>query len=360
MSATQQVAAPRSTVDLAPEALPSVAPAPQEIVLQAGFAYIVSACLNVAMKLGIPDLLGTSARHVDELAVQCGANPDCLFRILRVLESNSMAMRTGEKTFALTEAGLLLRSDTECSLADSIEWLTDPFHFQVYAELRHAVQTGDTAFNAVHRQPFFEWIAKPENAEESAVFNNAMTSFSGMCSAAFLQTYDFGHFNRIIDVGGGHGALLRSILKAHPHLSGVVADMANLIPDTRMAIAADGLQDRCEAVACDFFQSVPADGDCYLMKHIIHDWEDSAALRILHNIHSAMRPEARLVLAECVIQDGAAPHPGKLLDIEMMALVGGKERTESEFRELLLQAGFRIKRVLPTNSPVSLIEAVAN
>jgi hypothetical protein len=150
---------------------------------------------------------------------------------------------------------------------------------------------------------------------------------------------------------------LRSILKRHSGLQGVVAEMPSVVPETLLAIASDGLSERCDAVECDFFESVPEGGDAYFMKHILHDWEDSVAVRILRNIRRVIPSDGRLILAECVLDEGAAPHPGKLLDIEMMVFVGGKERTEREFAELLAAGGFRLERVVQTASPLALLEA---
>jgi hypothetical protein len=189
------------------------------------------------------------------------------------------------------------------------------------------------------------------------VFNNAMTSISEMCIPAILEAYDFGGFTKIVDVGGGHGALLRAVLHQYPAVSGMVAEMPAVVPATKKAIADDRLAHRCDATECDFFKSVPAGGDCYLMKHIIHDWADEPAQVLLRNVRSVISAHGKLILGEAVLDDTSSPHPGKLLDIEMMAFVGGKERTRSEFRHLLHAAGFGMERIIPTKSPLCLLEA---
>ena len=173
-----------------------------------------------------------------------------------------------------------------------------------------------------------------------------------------IEAYDFGGFARIVDVGGGHGALLRSILREFPGARGVIAEMPSLIGAATAAIAGDRLADRCDAVECNFFDSVPAGGDCYLMKHIVHDWADEPAQRLLGNIRAVIPNHGKLILAEAVIDDSPAPHPGKLLDIEMMTFVGGKERTGDDFRQLLKASGFELQRIVPTRSLLSLLEAV--
>ena len=335
----------------------TVTRSPQEILLQTGLAYIASACLNTAVRLGIPDLIGSGPKDVDVLALESGTDPDHLFRILRVLEVSQIVTRTAPRSYKLTDAGQLLRRGVAGSMSDCIEWIADPLHLKLYGELKESVVEGRTTFDRVYGEPFFNWISRSENADEAAVFNNAMTSISEMCIPAFLEAYDFSAFKKIVDVGGGHGALLRSILHANPAATGIVAEMPVLIPVTKRAIAEDRLASRCEAAECNFFEAVPAGGDCYLMKHIVHDWADGSALQLLRNIRSVMPANGKLILAEAVIDDSADPHPGKLLDIEMMTFVGGRERTRNEFWHLLQSAGFRLERIIPTKSLLCLLEA---
>jgi hypothetical protein len=338
---------------------PAAAPGlpPQQIVLQAGLSYIVSACLQVFVKLALPDRMAHGPLSVSTLAQQAGVSASHLSRVLRVMEISGMVQRTESSMFILTAAGMLLRSDAEGSLAAPMEWLTDPLHLRAYSELTGTVSSGGITFDRIYGEPLFQWISRAENQQEASLFNDAMTGISNMCVPAFLKAYDFGAFHKMVDVGGGHGAVLRTVLKEYPALHGVVAEMPSVVSETRLAIDSDGLSGRCEAVECDFFQSVPAGGDAYFMKHIIHDWEDSAATRLLRNIRQVIPSSGKLILAECVLDDGTAPHPGKLLDIEMMVFVGGKERTEEEFRTLLASGGFRLDRILPTESPLSLLEA---
>ncbi len=344
LSTTQTIFEPLPITVAAP-VQPVETPSPQELVFQAGLAYIVSACLNVAVKLRIPDLIGDSSQSVRVLAFKAGVNEDYLFRVLRVLGMNGIVAQTEPRCFALTSAGKLLRREAAGSLSACIEWIADPLHLTLYSELEKSVKSGTTTFDRVYR-------------EEAAVFNNAMTSISEMCIPAFLEAYDFGSSGKIIDVGGGHGALLRSILREYSTLRGTVAEMPSLVGPATQAIANSGLADRCEAVECNFFDSVPAGGDCYLMKHIVHDWADEPAQKLLRNIRAVIPNHGKLVLAEAVIDDTPAPHPGKLLDIEMMAFVGGRERTAEDFRRLLASSGFALQRIIPTKSALSLLEAV--
>ena len=294
------------------------APNPQDVVFQAGLGYIVSACLGVAAKLHLPDLIGSGVEEVSSLAERTNTNEDYLYRVLRVLEMTQIISRNGARRFALTPAGELLRSDAPGSLAAAVEWLTDSLHFSVYGELLHCVKTGTTAFDSIHGEQFFNWICREKNADEAAVFNNAMSSVSEMCAPAFLEAYDFGAFKRIVDVAGGHGAFLRAVLREHPEVTGTVAEMPSVVPDAKKAIAADGLIERCDAVECDIFSWVPEGCDGYFMKHIVHDWPDEKALVLLRNIRAVIPQHGKLLLAEAVLDDSPAPHPGKLLDIERM------------------------------------------
>jgi hypothetical protein len=242
-------------------------------------------------------------------------------------------------------------------MADCIEWIADPLHLKLYSELKGSVEAGATTFDRVYGEPFFSWLSRPENLVEATVFNNAMTGISEMCIPAFLEAYDFSGFRTVVDVGGGHGALLRAILHKNPVQKGIVAEMPAVIPATKRAISEDRLASRCEASECNFFEAVPAGGDCYLMKHIVHDWADGPALRLLRNIRSVIPGGGKLILAEAVLDNSADPHPGKLLDIEMMAFVGGKERTRFEFLSLLHSAGFELEKIIPTKSPLCLLVA---
>jgi hypothetical protein len=186
-----------------------------------------------------------------------------------------------------------------------------------------------------------------------------MTTLSVPAIAAALEAYDFSRYGSIVDVAGGHGEVLLSILKANPKAKGILAEVDHVVEGARSRIKSAGLQQRCDAVVCDFFKAVPAGGDAYVMKHIIHDWDDERALLILKNIATAMGGrKGHVVLLESVIPEGPAPDFGKFLDIEMLALPGGKERTQKEFAELFAAAGFRLTRVVPTASPLSVVEAV--
>jgi hypothetical protein len=216
--------------------------------------------------------------------------------------------------------------------------------------------TGKPAAEKTLGMPVFEYLAK--NPAYSAVFNDAMTALSAPVVGAAIDAYDFSAIGTLVDVAGGHGEVLMSILKACPNMKGILADVGHVIEGAKPRIAAAGLSSRCEAVAIDFFKSVPAGGDAYIMKHIIHDWDDERASIILRNIATAMGDKrGKVILLEAVIRD-AGPDLGKLFDIEMLAMPGGRERSADEFKALFTRSGFEVMRIVPTKSPLSVVEAI--
>jgi hypothetical protein len=216
--------------------------------------------------------------------------------------------------------------------------------------------TGKPATDKALGMPIFEYLAK--NPEYSEVFNAAMTALSAPVVGAAIEAYDFSTIGTLVDVAGGHGEVLMSILKACPDVRGILADVGHVIEGAKPRIAAAGLSNRCEAVAIDFFKSVPA-GDAYIMKHIIHDWDDERASIILGNIATAMGTKrGRVILLEAVIRADAEPDFGKFIDIEMLALPGGRERRAEEFKALFARSGFEMTKIVPTKSPLSIVEAI--
>ena len=331
-------------------------PNPAQQVLQLACGYIGSAALYVAIALDVAEHLASGPRTTAELARATGAREDALYRILRLLASLGVFAETSPRTFGLTPAAALLRRDVPGSLRGMAVFLPDPFHFRIYANLMDAVMTGTPAAETTLQMPLFDYLAK--DAAYSQVFNDAMTTLSAPVVAAALEAYDFSGIGLLVDVAGGHGEVLMSILKQQPGTRGVRADRAHVVEGARPRIASAGLADRCTAVACDFFTAVPEGGDVYIMKHIIHDWDNARATTILKNIHRAMGARrGRVVLLESVISSTSEPDLGKFIDIEMLALPGGRERSESEFRALFEGAGFTLTKVVPTKSPLSVVEA---
>ena len=219
----------------------------------------------------------------------------------------------------------------------------------------HSVKTGEIAFDN-----FFGvdvWNYFQQNPEDAAVFNDSMSNMTAATNEAIRSVYDFSVFETVVDVGGGHGGLMTSILQSNPKVKGVLFDGPEVIEGSRAKMEAAGLSDRCETVAGDFFKSVPAGGDAYVLKWIIHDWDDDKAIAILRNVRSRMRANGKLILVDSVVPETDEPHFSKFIDLNMMVMTGGKERTEKEFDQLLNAAGFKLLRVLPTDLPTSIVEA---
>ena len=330
---------------------------PQQHILQVASGYIASAALYVAVRLNIADLLAGGSKSVAELAAATGSREDALYRVLRLLVSLGIFEERAPRRIGLNASAQVLRRDQPGSLHGIALFWPDPFHFRTYAELLSSVQSGRPAVDKVFGMPLFEYLAG--NPAYSEIFNDAMTALSAPVIGAALQAYDFSGYGTIVDVAGGHGEVLMAILQACPNSKGILAEVGHVVQGGLPRIRAAGLQQRCEAVVCDFFKAVPAGGDAYVMKHIIHDWDDERALLILKNIALAMGDKnGHVVLLESVIPAGPEPDLGKFIDIEMLALPGGKERTQQEFADLFAAAGFRLTRVVPTASPLSVVEAV--
>jgi hypothetical protein len=326
-------------------------------VLQFSSGYIISIALNNVVKLGIPDLLAGEAKTAGALAREVQVDEDALYRVLRALSSVGLFEEDEMQRFRLTTMSGLLRTDVEGSMAPLVSWFCDPFHFTTYAELRHSVRTGQPASDKVCGVPLFEYF--PRDPELSDVFNQAMTTFSAAVIPAVLDAYDFSGIDVLVDVAGGHGHVLTSILKKYPAMRGLLVDLDHVVAGAAPLIAQQGVTDRCDTGTVDFFAKIPAGGDAYLMKHIIHDWNDEKASTILRHVRTALDGKAngRLILLEAIVAPANQPDFAKLLDLEMLALPGGRERTEAEFRALLRPCGFELTRVVPTASPVSVIEA---
>jgi hypothetical protein len=340
----------QNSTGAAPQAVP-----PQAYLTQMAFSSLMSQALYVAAKLGIADLLAESPKPVSELAAATNTNDRALYRILRSLASAGVFTETESKVFANTLYSEPLRSDAPASVRNGMIFMGEEWHWRVWGNMLYSVQTGKTAWGYTHGAEAFEYLsAHPEKAE---IFNAAMTDMSVGTAPAVVEAYDFSGIETLADIAGGHGYLLSQILKANPNLKGILFDMPQVIEGASALLEREGVVERVEKVSGDFFQSVPA-ADAYIMKHIIHDWDDEKSLTILKNIHAAMKGDGRVLIVEVVVPDGNEPHYSKLLDLEMLASPGGAERTASEYRELLAQAGFEMTQIIPTKSPYSIVEGV--
>ena len=329
---------------------------PQVRMLHMIFGFMVSQAIHVAAKLGLADLLKDGPKSCDELARASATHAPSLYRVLRALACAGVFTEADGGVFGLTPLGATLQSDVPGSMRAMSVFMGDQCNWQAWGDILHSVKTGESAFEHVFGMGFFQHLER--HPEAARIFNHAMTSNSEPFDAAVTAAYDFSDIRHIVDVGGEHGSLISSILKAYPKMKGILFDVPHVSEGARCRLSAEGVAERCSVVAGDFLESIPEGADAYLMKHIIHDWDEASAINILKNCRRAMASDARLLLIEEVIPCGDAPSLGKLVDLEMMLMPGGRERTEAEYAALFEAAGFRLTSITQTQSPLSVIEAV--
>jgi hypothetical protein len=310
----------------------------------------------VAAHLGIADLLERNGPQTpNQLSATTSVQARPLYRLLRALASLGIFAEDEQGRFSLTPLAECLLSDRPASQR-SLALMMGEEHYRCWGELLHSVQTGHTAFEHLYHQPVFAYLA--EHPRQAATFDQAMTGVHGAETAAMLDAYDFSGIKTLVDVGGGNGSLLLATLQRNPSLQGILFDRADVIERARANVESAGLQDRCRLAAGSFFEAVAAGGDAYLMRHIIHDWNDQQCLTILRCCRQVIPATGKLLLVETVIPAGNDPCFAKLLDLTMLAIPGGMERTEAEYRTLLSGAGFRLQRVVPTAADIHVIESV--
>ena len=324
-------------------------------MLQIISGFWISRAVYVIAKLGIPDLLKSGPKTAEELAAATQTHAPSLFRILRALASVGVLTSAEGGRFAQTAVSETLVTDAPGSLRWFAVSELGQEHYPAWGNLMHSVKTGEIAFDNFFGVDIWKYFQ--QNPEDAAVFNDSMSSVTAAANEAITSLYDFSQFGTIVDVGGGHGGLITSILKKNPEVKGTLFDAAEVIEGARPKIEAAGLADRVETMSGDFFKTVPAGGDAYIMKWIIHDWDDEKSNTILRNIRSRMRANGRLILVDSVVPETDEPHFSKFIDMNMLVMTGGKERTEREFDQLLSAAGFKLLRVIPTELPTSIIEA---
>ncbi|WP_026735474.1 methyltransferase [Fischerella sp. PCC 9605] len=329
---------------------------PSMVILQLITSYRISQSIYVVAKLGIADLLKDSPKSTQELALATGTHAPSLYRVLRALASVGMFAEDSQGRFGLTPLAVCLQSDIDDSMRASAIVRGEDFYRKPWGHLLHSVKTGETAFRHVYNLEFFDYLA--QNPDAAEMFDGAMTNYSTTVVDAVIAAYDFSSIGKLVDVGGGQGSLLAGILKAYPTMQGVLFEQASAIEHAKPLLEAQGVIERCQLVAGNFFASLPTTGDAYIMKNIIHDWDDERAVAILKNCYRAMPENGKLLLVEGVIFPGNEPSFSKLLDLEMLVLTGGRERTQAQHRDLLQSAGFHLTKIVPTASWQSIIEAV--
>ena len=329
---------------------------PQAQLIQMAMAHQVSSLLRVAAQLKLADHLAEGPRTVEQLAQATKTHAPSLYRLMRTLSSMGLFAEVGEHQFSLTPMSEPLRSSVPGSVLTSVLTITGDLFTRSLGNLLYSVQTGKTAFEKEYGMPVFDWLGN--HPEEASMFSDTMVGFHGAEPPAVAAAYDFSAFKTIADVGGATGNLLTTILGKYPGHRGLLFDLPHNAGDAAALLQARSMTDRVTFQPGSFFESIPSDADLYLMSHIIHDWSEDQCLTILANCRKAMGPNSRLLLIEMVLPSDNSPHPGKMLDIIMLTAPGGQERTEPEYRALLDKAGFKLTRVVPTASPVSIIEAV--
>ena len=355
-----------------------------DVMLQMISGFWVSRAIHAAAKLGIADYLKEQPKTVEELAASTDTHVPSLYRLLRALASVGIFAEDDNHRFGLTPLAATLQTDVPGSLRFFAISQLGQEHYLSWDNLLHSIKTGEIAFDHIAGMSLYDHYLK--NSEAGKLFNCAMTSLTASILEAIICSYDFSAFNIIVDVGGGQGSLVTSILKAYPTVKGIVFDIPTVIEEAKSSLQAQGFADpsgdarklanaaltqspaegnppaalshRCTVVSGNFFESVTAGGDAYLLKHIIHNWDEEKAIAILKNCHQAMSQHGKLLLFETIIPPGNAPSFGKLLDLNMLVMTDGHERTEEEYQVLLQKAGFQLTQVIPTPSLINIIEAL--
>jgi SAM-dependent methyltransferase len=328
------------------------AEAAQQLLRQMTGGWVTQA-IYVASELGIADLLIAGPRTAGELAEQTNTKSDGLYRVLRALASVGIFSEDADGRFSLTAAAENLRSDAPNSLRPFGIMVGAEF-YESWGKLLQSVQTGKEGFQERYGVRFFEYMT--EHPERHAIYDKAMMVYGVAETEAMLDAYDFSVFGTVADIGGGVGRMLTAILERYPAVDGILFDLPAVAERSRAAIASTDIAERCRVVGGDFFSSVPA-ADGYVLRHIVHDWDDDEAAAILRNCREAMNPDGRVLVVETVIPPMDEPCFGKWLDL-MMLVVGGRERTAEQYRRLFARAGLEVSRIVPTAHEVSVVEGV--
>ena len=328
---------------------------PSEQMVQMISSYWLSQSLGAVARLGIPDWIAAQPRTSEEIAKAVGIDPDAAHRVMRALASIGVFRQLEDARFALTPLGETLRSNVAGSVRDFAVMLTDTPHWQPWGRLLEALKSGRPVLKAVLGMELWEWYRRhPADAD---AFSLAMGNLARMSAAELIRVVDFSQVQTVADVGGAHGVLLTAILQRHAHTRGILFDMPHVIEAAKPVIEAQGLSDRCKLSAGDFFKEIPSGADVHVLKQILHDWDDQRATLILENCHRALRPSGRVLLVEMVLPTDGAPSLAHFIDLNMLVMLGGRERSASEFAVLFEKSGFKPPRFIENRSPFVVIEA---
>ena len=315
-------------------------------------SYWSAMSIHVAAQLKLADLLHDGPKTAQELGQTTKAHPQALYRLLRALSSVEIFSEDGEGRFHMTPMAecLLDRPGSQYAVA----MMMGGEHYRSWGDLLYSVQTGKPAFDHLFGKGVFDYLA--EHPEEAMIFDAAMTGFHGPETQAMIDAYDYTGVNTLVDIGGGNGTVLTAVLKKNPAMKGILYDLPGVIERAKKNLADAGLASRCQTIAGSFFESIPPGGESYQMRHIIHDWTDEQCHTILGHVRKVIPRTGRLLVIEMVVKPGNEPQLAKWLDLNMMVVPGGRERTEAEYRDMYAKAGFRLERILPTPTEVSVIE----
>ena len=323
--------------------------APQEMMMDLISGFWIARSIYLSAQLGVADVFDDQPKTIAQLAAATNADPRSLYRLMRVLASVGIFTEVSDRCFTLTSLGATLKSARPDSMRYVAMAEMGDDHSSAWSNGLHSLKTGEPAFEATFGMSPWEYYA--QHLEAGQLNSQETTSIGTPVAQALAATYDFSQFNTIVDVGGAQGSLISTILRAHPHLKGILFDLPEIIATVRV-------DENIQPVAGNFFESVPSGGDAYLLRFILHGWEDEKATLLLKNCHQAMPEHSRLLIVETIIPPGNEPSPAKFVDVLMLVGPGGQERTEAEYRALLQSSGFELTRVIPTPSMCSIIEAV--
>jgi hypothetical protein len=331
---------------------------PQLVLQQLIQGFQVTQCIYVVAKLGIADLLKDGPRSSEELAQATETHAPSLYRILRLLTAIDLLTEGETHRFALTPLGTCLQTGVPGSLHATALLYGDKPVWQAWGDLLHSAETSEPSFHHVYGRSLFDYFR--QHPEQGTLFNNMMTEWTTSVAPTVAAALDFSTLHTLVDVGGGHGQMLASVLQAHPTLQGVLFDLPHVVAGAPRLLEAAGVANRCQVIGGDAFAAVPTGYETYLLSRVIHDWDDERAIALLARCHQAMKPRGKVLLVERVLVTGTSPQLLVLeSDVQMLALSeGGRERTDAEYRALLQAGGFEVSRLIPVLTPFYVIEAV--
>jgi len=314
----------------------------------------ISQSIYVIAKIGVADSLVNGPQSSEQLAASFHVDANALYRVMRTLTSYGLFEEDDKHRFGLTALGKLLQTGVPGSMRSVAIW-NGELSYKAWGAVLQTIETGKPALGPVLGMKLFEYLR--QDPESGRIFDEAMTGLSMQVSQAVVAAYNFSAHQKVVDIGGGQGTLIASILQAHDTVNGILFDLPSVVKNARKHLELAGLASRCEVIGGDFFEFIPQGADCYVLSSVIHDWDDEHSIRILRQCRRAMDQDTKLLLVECVVPDSTELVFSKLLDLQMLVMTGGRERTEAQFRDLLTAADFLVTNIVRTAVPECIIEA---